>query len=80
MHIYTSDEVAIFYFLATRLCRAASGSFALQSIDSETLSFFHIVGWLKNLQIRLFAMAWHWVTLGDLWNQFVLQVPFQVLW
>ena len=47
-----------------QICRAVSGSFALQSIDSETFSFFHIVGWLKNLQIRLFTVAWHWVTLG----------------
>ena len=30
-----------------QICRAVSGSFALQSIDSETFSFFHIVGWLK---------------------------------
>ena len=40
-----------------QICRAVSGSFALQSIDSETFSFFHIVGWLKNLLIRLFAVA-----------------------
>ncbi len=49
-----------------QICRAVSGSFALQSIDSETFSFFHIVGWLKNLLIRLFAVALHWVTLGDI--------------
>ena len=32
-------------------------------------SFFHIVNWFKNLQIRLFTVAWHrvaWVTLGDI--------------
>ena len=40
-----------------QICRAVSGSFALQSIDSETFSFFHIVGWLKNLLIRLFTVA-----------------------
>ena len=34
-----------------QICRAVSGSFALQSIDSETFSFFHIVGWFKNLLI-----------------------------
>ena len=49
-----------------QICRAVSGSFALQSIDSETFSFFHIVGWLKNLLIRLFTVALHWVTLGDI--------------
>ena len=26
-------------------------------------SFFHIVNWFKNLQIRLFTVAWHLVTL-----------------
>ena len=42
-----------------QIYRAVSGSFALQSIDSETFSFFHIVGWLKNLLIRLFTVALH---------------------
>ena len=49
-----------------QICLAVSGSFALQSIDSETFSFFHIVGWFKNLLIRLFTVALHWVTLGDI--------------
>ena len=49
-----------------QICRAVSGSFALQSIDSETFSFFHIVGSLKNLLIHLFTVALHWVTLGDI--------------
>ena len=54
------------FFPDHQICRAVSGSFALQSIDSETFSFFHIVGSLKKLQIRVFAIALHWVTLGDI--------------
>ena len=33
--------------------------------DKRRASFFHIVNWFKNLLIRLFTVAWHWVTLGD---------------
>ena len=58
VHIYALDEVAVF-FLATRLCRAAYCSITLQSIYSETFPFFYIVGYLKKLLIRLFAIAWH---------------------
>ena len=49
-----------------QICRAVSGSFALQSIDSETFSFFHIVGWFKNFQIRLFAASRIRLPLGDI--------------
>ena len=49
-----------------QICRAVSGSFALQSIDSETFSFFHIVGWLKKPPDPSFYRSVAWVTLGDI--------------
>ena len=33
---------------------------------SRTRLLFHIANWFKNLLIRLFTVAWHWVTLGDI--------------
>ena len=54
------------FFPDHQICRAVSGSFAPQSIDSETFSFFHIVGWFKNFQIRLFAASRIRLPLGDI--------------
>ena len=50
MHIYASYEMA---------------KFIPWPPDKRRVSFFHIVNWFKNLLIRLFTVAWHWVTLGD---------------
>ena len=43
-YIYASDKEA---------------EFILWPLEKRRASFFHIVGWLKNLQIRHFAIAWH---------------------
>ena len=51
MHIYASYEMA---------------KFILWPQDKRRASFFHIVNWFKNLLIRLFTVAWLWVTLGDI--------------
>ena len=51
MHIYASYEMA---------------KFIPWPPDKRRASFFHIVNWFKNLLIRLFTVAWHWVTLGDI--------------
>ena len=51
VHIYASYEMA---------------KFIPWPPDKRRASFFHIVNWFKNLLIRLFTVAWHWVTLGDI--------------
>ena len=71
MHIYALDKLAVFYFLTTRYAEPhlvlllfiqsivrdmpSRIWFFCSSINSETFPFFHIVGSLKNLQIRVFA-------------------------